>query len=842
MKREDQGGRRKGASGMEYGVVVGLIAVVAVAATATVGGKVKEIFGGTTNAVQLGMNGQLAPGANLSLSGGVVAPVAPTINTGSLPGGTTGIAYSQPISVTAQNGDGVAFSSTGALPTGLSLNASTGVVSGTPSAPGTFAFSIVATDTANTLSSSQAYSVVVAAGAPAIQTGSSLPNATYASAWSQTLAATTTPSASGVTWSLTGGSLPAWMSFNGTTGVLSGTPNSMAAGSFTLAATDKVNGQSSSLAYTLSVVGTAPAISTSSLPASVWGTSYSQTLAGTTTPAPDGINWSFASGTLPTGLSLNGTTGAITGTPTAQGSFPLTILATDKITSATASRTITLTGTSSGPAISTASLPAGYTTAAYSQTLAASTTPALDGVTWAFASGTLPSGLSLNAATGVISGTSVTAGSYPLTLQATDVATGAVSTLALAAGLSIVAGVAPNITTTSLPASVWGTAYSQTLAAVTTPAPSGVNWTMPSGTLPSGLSFTAAAGTITGTPAAVGSFPLVFVATDKVSSATATRSITLSGTATAPVVTTTSVPGGYASVAYSQTLAATTAPAPDGVNWTIASGTLPSGLGLSTAGVISGTTASAGTYPLSVLATDKVTGATATQSLAGGVVISAAQVINVTISSSTNNVDFRSKLTAAGWNGTLPVVGTVTIAGGVWIGSASTASPALTISGSFPAGSSITLVNNGHISGAGGYQNSAVGGPAIQASAPVSIQNNGYIWGGGGAGGHAGSYVSRYSCSSDCWIAGNSSPVWAAGGAGGGGGGTIAGWRATSTAGGAGSGGCVGGTGGAPGYAGAAGGNCGAGGNSPGGAVGNYIVGNSYVTWTTAGTRLGGAS
>jgi len=43
MKREDQGGRRKGASGMEYGVVVGLIAVVAVAATATVGGKVKEI-------------------------------------------------------------------------------------------------------------------------------------------------------------------------------------------------------------------------------------------------------------------------------------------------------------------------------------------------------------------------------------------------------------------------------------------------------------------------------------------------------------------------------------------------------------------------------------------------------------------------------------------------------------------------------------------------------------------------------------------------------------------------------------------------------------------------------
>ena len=626
---------KKGASGMEFGVVVGVVAVVAVAATATVGGKVKEIFGGTTNAVQLGMNGQLAPGSTLSLKGGVVAPVPPAINTASLPGGTTGIPYSQQISVTAQNGDGVSFASTGALPTGLSLNPATGMIVGTPSATGAFSFSVTATDTTNALSATQSYSVSVSAGAPAINTGSPLPTATYGSAYSLTLSATTTPSASGVTWSQTGGTLPAWLSFNGTTGVLSGTPNSMSAGSFTLTATDKVNGQSSSLAYALSVAGAAPAITTSTLPNSVWGTAYSQTLAGTTTPGADGINWSFATGTLPAGLGLTTATGAIAGTPAAQGSFPLTVVATDKVTGATATRTMTLTGTASPPVMSTTSLLAAGSGQAYSQTLSASTTPSADGVNWSFASGTLPSGLSLNPATGVISGT----------------------------------------------------------------------------------------------------------------------------------------------------------------------------------------TASAGTYPLTILATDKVTGSTATQSLAGGLSVSSTQTISVTISTSSTNVDFRSLLIANGWNQVSPVIGTVTVAAGVWVGSSSTGSPAMTISGSFPTGSTLALVNNGHISGAGGWMSSAAGGDALSVSVPVSVQNNGYLWGGGGAGGNG------------------SDGFWSDVCPGGGGAGYTPGYKAGVSTGGSGvyvaspdgDGGCTGGTGGGPGQA-------------SGGPAGRYVVGNAYVVWTAAGTRLGGVS
>jgi len=72
MSKDGGGSRRKGASGMEFGVLVGVVAVVAVAATAAVGGKVREIFGGTSNAVSLGMNGMLpSGGAGISLQGGL---------------------------------------------------------------------------------------------------------------------------------------------------------------------------------------------------------------------------------------------------------------------------------------------------------------------------------------------------------------------------------------------------------------------------------------------------------------------------------------------------------------------------------------------------------------------------------------------------------------------------------------------------------------------------------------------------------------------------------------------------------------------------------------------------
>jgi formylglycine-generating enzyme required for sulfatase activity len=166
--------------------------------------------------------------------------------------------------------------------------------------------------------------------------------------------------------------------------------------------------------------GVAPTITTASLPDGTVGTAYSQTFAATgDTP----ITWSIESGSLPTGLSLAGTTGAITGTPTAAGTSSFTVKATNAAGNDIKEFPITIAsvggGSETAPKITTAVLPGGTVGTAYSQTLAATgDTP----VTWTIDSGSLPAGLSLAGITGVISGTPTAAGKSTFTVKATNAA------------------------------------------------------------------------------------------------------------------------------------------------------------------------------------------------------------------------------------------------------------------------------------------------------------------------------------------------------------------------------------------------------------------------------------
>lgn len=173
----------------------------------------------------------------------------------------------------------------------------------------------------------------------------------------------------------------------------------------------------------------------------------------------------------------------------------------------------------------------------------------------------------------------------------------------------------------------------------------------------------------------------------------------------------------------------------------------------------------------------------------------------------------------------------VIIASGVIVGASNYTNIAFDV-GSWPAGVTITITNNGRIQGAGGggglYTKSIEfevsragqsGGDAFYSRYAVSIDNSsGEIWGGGGGGGVTGS---------------GSGPAYGGGGAGyapGSGGGT-----ATTEAGGSGStvNGAVGHPGGDPGQAGTNGAT------ENGGAAGNAVDGNSYVTWTSAGDIRG---
>jgi hypothetical protein len=158
------------------------------------------------------------------------------------------------------------------------------------------------------------------------------------------------------------------------------------------------------------------------------GTAYSYTYRASGSPAP---TFAVASGTLPTGLTLNATTGVLAGTPTAAGTFTFTVRASNGVGTAAVSpsTTITITAAPAAPQFTAASPPGvAITGASYSYTYRASGSPA---PTFAVASGTLPTGLTLNAATGVLSGKPTAAGVFRFRVRASNgVGTAAVSPLA----------------------------------------------------------------------------------------------------------------------------------------------------------------------------------------------------------------------------------------------------------------------------------------------------------------------------------------------------------------------------------------------------------------------------
>jgi putative Ig domain-containing protein len=163
-------------------------------------------------------------------------------------------------------------------------------------------------------------------------------------------------------------------------------------------------------------------ITTTSLPSGQINLAYSTTLAATGGTSP--LTWTLTSGALPTGLQLNASTGAIAGTPTVSvTNSPLTIQVKDSSTpQQTKSVSLTLTIAPTTLTITTTSLPSGQINVAYSTTLAA--TGGTSPFTWTLTSGTLPTGLQLNASTGAIAGTpTVSVTNSPLTLQVKDSST-----------------------------------------------------------------------------------------------------------------------------------------------------------------------------------------------------------------------------------------------------------------------------------------------------------------------------------------------------------------------------------------------------------------------------------
>ncbi|MFM6990871.1 MAG: autotransporter domain-containing protein, partial [Rhodoferax sp.] len=385
----------------------------------------------------------------------------------------------------------------------------------------------------------------------------------------------------GSPYSISGGSLPASLALNPATGAVTGTPSAGEAGSysFTVAVSTTVGTVNKTVTLTVSGISSASAANY------VQGTPIS-TYQITTYPTPT-AGYGLT-GSLPSGLSFNSGTGQITGTPSAAGSFPVTVSATANGVSVSQALTITVGPI---PVVSTTGtvLPASTPTVVGTVGTAI-TNIVINGTngpisSYSISGGSLPPGLGLAGAT--ISGTPTTSGDYPLTLTATN-GNGpgnlAVIMRINATGAPVISSGATGTGTVGTA----GTAYTIMTTAANGPVTS---YSVVSGSLPAGLTLNTSTGVVSGIPTASG---ISSVTLGAVNSGGLTGSLAVTFTITPNALPVISSPSNGTTTALALGAAMTpiniTASNPPLTAFALTSGTLPTGVSLNTTtGVISGT-------------------------------------------------------------------------------------------------------------------------------------------------------------------------------------------------------------------------------------------------------------
>jgi predicted outer membrane repeat protein len=487
-----------------------------------------------------------------------------------LPEGIIGLTYTQMLTATCSIAPYSFLIESGSLPNGLTLQ-SNGLISGTPTEAGTFDFTIRAT-ASNNVSGLTSYKLTIL-NFGFITTG--LPGAYQDAVYSQQL--NVAGGAAPYSFSVESGNLPPGITLS-PNGLFSGAPTQTGNFNFAVRVTDAGN---LSVVKDFELAVGAFTFTPTSLPNAFHNNAYAQqiTADGGTSP----YSFSLDSGTLPAGMTLS-SVGLLLGTPTQTGIFNFAVRATDanKVSVAKNYSLEVVTFT-----FAPANLPDAFHNNAYSQQITATGGVAPYGFT--LDSGTLPAGMTISPA-GLIAGTPTETGNFSFAVRATDA-----NNISIAKNF-VLAVVSFTFAPASLPSAYLNNAYAQQITASGGTAP--YSFALDSSNLPPGMALSPN-GLFSGTPTQTGIFNFTVKATDANSiSSVKNYAFEVVTFTFAPAI----LPGVYQNSPYSQQISATGGTAP--YSFAVSSGTLPGGVALSPAGLISGTPNQSGSFSFTVRATD----------------------------------------------------------------------------------------------------------------------------------------------------------------------------------------------------------------------------------------------
>ena len=509
-----------------------------------------------------------------------------TITSTAITGANEDSAYSYTLTVSdVDTGDTLTLSAP-TLPAWLSFDTGTGVLSGTPSNAEVGDHNVVLRVNDGTVDVDQNFTITVSNSndAPTI-TSTALTSVTEDNAYSYTFTVSDVDAGDSLT--LSAPTLPAWLSFNPTTGVLSGTPSNAEVGdhNVVLRVNDGTVDVDQNFTITVSNSNDAPTITSTAIMSATEDSAYSYTFTVSDVDPSDTLTLSAP--TLPAWLSFDTGTGVLSGTPSNAevGDHNVVLRVNDGTVDVDQNFTITVSNSNDAPTITSTALTNATEDSAYSYSFTVSDVDSGDTLT--LSAPTLPAWLSFNPTTGVLSGTPSNAevGDHNVVLRVNDGTVDVDQSFTVTVSNS---NDAPTITSTALTNVTEDSAYSYTFTVSDVDA--GDSLTLSAPTLPAWLSFDTGTGVLSGTPtnADVGDHNVLLRVNDGTVDVDQNFTVTVSNSNDAPTITSTALTNVTEDSAYSYSFTVSDVDAGDSL--TLSAPTLPAWLSFDAGtGVLSGT-------------------------------------------------------------------------------------------------------------------------------------------------------------------------------------------------------------------------------------------------------------